>query len=77
MQRQLRRKFHAPLALRDGRAIETLAGARLLLLSLPEARRRHPHWQYAATMLAAAERGESLVAAAGQLRLALIAEGLM
>ena len=40
-----------PLRLKVGRAIETLADARNVILSLPEYQQRRDYWGYAATLL--------------------------
>jgi len=50
-------KFKTPLALKDGRTIETLADARAVILSLPKYSQRRAYWGYAATLLMAAAQG--------------------
>jgi hypothetical protein len=72
------RKFANPIALKDGRTIETLAEARGLLLSLPEADQRKEHWLYAGGLMqeAATLDGPMKITAA-QLTRALKAEGLI
>jgi hypothetical protein len=52
-------KLKAPMALKDGRTIETLAHVRALLLSPPDYQRRRPYWEYAAQLLMdAAQNGK-------------------
>jgi hypothetical protein len=67
-------KFKTPLTLKDGQAIETLADARDVILSLPEYQQRRDYWGYAATLLmGAAQRGkrEAIEDAYWQLKRAL------
>ena len=50
-------KLKSPLALKDGRTIETLADARAMILELPEFQQRRPYWEYAAQLLMDAAQG--------------------
>lgn len=72
------RKLAKPIALKNGRKIETLGEARELMLSLPPLYRRSPVWRFAAELLnyAAADRA-SLPDAEAQFTRALKAEGLI
>jgi hypothetical protein len=47
-----------PLLLKDGWAIETLADARAVILSLPEHQQRRPYWEYSAQLLMNAAQGD-------------------
>ena len=72
------RKLSAPIALNDGRTIATLSDAARLVLALPELHGRNPHWQYAGELLIRAAGDKKAVESAEvQLRIALIAEGLI
>jgi len=53
-------KFWKPVKLKNGRTIETLGGARDLIRSLPQFRRRNPEWQFASELLARASEATSL-----------------
>jgi hypothetical protein len=45
------RKLSAPIALKDGRTIATLADARAIMLSLPISRQRIEPWFYVGALL--------------------------
>jgi hypothetical protein len=73
-----RDKFPAPIMLKDGRVIVTLADARALISTLPQRHQRNEHWQYAAGLLMdSAASGGSLRKTFAQLLLALKAEGMI
>lgn len=68
------------IELADGRELATLAEARDLIRSLPEAQQRSAHWQYAGELLLkAADRGEkyAIMDARAQLTRALKTDGLV
>ena len=72
--------FKTSLALKDGRAIETLADARAVILSLPDHQQRRPYWEYAAQLLMDAAQGgkhEAIEEAYWQLMRALKADRMM
>lgn len=73
------RPLAAPIKLRDGHVIETLAqAAGLMTRRLPKTRQLKPIWQRAAALLMEAHASgctEDLQHATGQLRRALDAEG--
>jgi len=73
-------KLKPSLLLKDGRAIETLADARAVILSLPEHQQRRPYWEYAAPRLMNAARGgkrEAIDDASWQLMRPLKADRMM
>lgn len=71
-------RLREPIALRDGRRIETLADARALMLDLPEFQQLRPWWQYAGELaLAAADDDGELIDAWAQLRRALQRDGMI
>jgi hypothetical protein len=72
------RKLPSPIALHDGRTIATLFDARELIRALPARQQRDPVWERAALLIleASGER-ETLSEVATQLRVALIAQGLI
>jgi hypothetical protein len=73
-------KLKAPMALKDGRTLETLAHVRALILSLPDYQRRRPYWEYAANLLMDAARSgkrEAINEAYWQLLRALKADRML
>jgi hypothetical protein len=72
------RKLAKPIALKDGRTIESLAEAHALMFSLPEAHQRNEQWLYTGELLheAATLNGPMKITVA-QLERALMAEGLI
>ena len=71
-------KFANPIALKDGRRLETLADARALIFTLPDRRLDRPHLKLAVQLLDEASRDWMMVVQAGdQIRVALRAEGLI
>jgi hypothetical protein len=75
------RKLPTPIALKNGRALATLADARELIAGFPERLRAKAHWQQATELLmkVADDRatGIDVARAADQLKIALKAEGLV
>jgi hypothetical protein len=73
------RRLPEPIALNDGRVLETLADARDLMIMLPNRRYDRPHWEHVAELLTAAERGNlaRAVQFSDRLKDALKAEGLI
>lgn len=70
--------FPAPIVLKDGRAIATLAQARALMLNLPFRNQNRLHWQFADELLLdAAERHGKVDDAHQQVTRALMADGLL
>jgi hypothetical protein len=66
------------LVLRDGREVRTLAGARALILGLPEALREKPHWEQATELVMAGHVDHAyLIEVSAQLKAALKAEGMI
>ena len=73
-----RRPLAAPIKLRDGQVVETLAQAAALTQRLPKQRQLKPIWQHTAALLMEAQasgKSEDLHQATAQLRRALDAEG--
>jgi hypothetical protein len=71
--------FRKPLALKNGRTIDTLSSARNFILRLPEVDRQSAQWEYASEpVFAAADHGEryAVMDARNQLERALKAQGL-
>jgi hypothetical protein len=66
-----------PIALRDGRVLETLADVRDLMLALPFRHYDRPHWEQVAESLMPAERGARTDQFIDRLKRALRAEGLI
>jgi hypothetical protein len=72
------RDLSAPIELKDGRTLITLADASALMQSLPANRQRREHWLYAGGLLKeAASSGNSVGQAHGPLMRALRLEGLI
>ena len=64
------RKFSEPIALKDGRLLESLADARGVMLSLPVSYQRTPHWQQSSDLLLkAASRDGAFALAQAQAQL--------
>jgi hypothetical protein len=71
-------KLSSPIALKDGRRLETLADARAFIFALPERYSESPHLKLAVRMLDEASKDWMLVSEAeAQIRVALKAEGLI
>lgn len=72
------RKFEIPIALKDGRTIESLSDARALMAGLPQSQQSRSFWQYTAELLHdAAELDGNIADAWAQLSRALTAQGLL
>ena len=72
------RELAKSIVLRDGRTITTLAEARAIMRSLPEARQHKEPWLYAGGLLLEAATGRAAMAAVeAQLTRALKTEGLI
>jgi len=75
------RELPTSIGLSDGRRLNTLADARDLILGLTERRQANDHWQYVSELLMKGARGgateQDLAGAAAQLKMALVAEGLI
>jgi hypothetical protein len=72
------RELVAPIILKDGRSLATLADARAFIKSLPDRHRRSENWLYAAGLLMEAAVGRNALASATmQLKVALRVEGLI
>jgi hypothetical protein len=73
-------KLKSPITLKDGRAIERLADARAVILSLPDHQQRRPYWEYAGQLLMDAAQGgkrEAIEEAYWQLMRALKADRML
>jgi len=71
-------KLSSPIALKDGRRLETLADARAFIFALPERQLESPHLKLAIQLLDESSRDWMMVAAAeAQIRVALKAEELI
>jgi hypothetical protein len=72
------REFAAPIILKDGRSLVSLADARALIRSLPGRQRRNEQLLYAGGLITEAASGRGVLHEATiQLRRALRAEGLI
>jgi hypothetical protein len=72
------RKLPAPITLKDGRSLASLADARAFIKSLPARQRRSEQLLYAGGLMTEAASGRGVLhEAAIQLRRALRAEGLV
>jgi hypothetical protein len=66
------------LVLKDGREVRTLAGARALILGLPEGLREKPHWKQAVELVMAGHVDHAYILKfSAQFKAALKAEGLI
>ena len=73
------RSLTAPIRLRDGRRLFTLADAHRFILSLPQLRRSADRWQYAAALIseAAHENNGNIEEIQAHLLRVLTADGFM
>jgi hypothetical protein len=72
------REFPAPITLKDGRTLTTLADARALMLALPRSHQRDEHWLYAGGLMQeAATFNGGMRETQAHLTRALKAEGLI